>query len=843
MSILKPTKTQLELLAPAGDWDSLLAAIAAGADAIYLGGKLFNARQNAANFDLDQLHTATDLLHLHHKKIYITVNTLVAESELNEALDYLNQLYNLGVDAIIIQDLGLIHLVQKYLPDLELHASTQMTVHNCEGAAFLKELGMKRVVLARELTKTEVESIARESGIEVEVFVHGALCVCYSGQCLMSSMIGGRSGNRGRCAQPCRMEYQIGFGENQLIPTGGAYLLSPKDIALINEIPELDRIGVTSLKIEGRMKRPEYVYQVVKIYRQALERYRENPNAFSVAPAEMQELEQSFNRGFSSGYFGGNRNSGIMGFNRPNNRGVYLGRISTSDRLGQYISLKLEADLERGDEVEVWISQGGRAAGSVKDLTVDGQVVNMAKAGTTIVLALEGRFHTGDRVFKIFAIKNDRETKQALDKDNPDIKIACSVEVSGKLDELLTIRYNDQEGCSGNSNTETPLQLARNRPLTREILWEQLSKLGNTPFYLTDLQLKIADNVMMPLSDLNQARRHAIEDLTAAKLKPYQKKTLNLGIKNLFGGTVKNSPKNGSRQRSLSVWVADYESVAVAANIGVDLIYVGGDELTGFHWTEKALIDAIEKAHGSGARLIIGLPRINRERQLSEWNTYLQMVLQLPADGIMVSELGTLQMVLKETERAVYLNYTFNFFNSYALSFLKNPQIKQITLSPELTFEQIKEIRWHQPDIRLECLVQGPLELMVSEYCPLDSLLAVKEECRKLCRQNEYFLRDRLQLDFPIYTDQYCRLHLLNAKDLCLYEDLGKLALIPDVVFRLELKTYPADRVGLFVKEYNKALEVIGSGQEMVADESVIHNFKSLTGRGITKGHYFRGVD
>jgi U32 family peptidase len=219
------------------------------------------------------------------------------------------------------------------------------------------------------------------------------------------------------------------------------------------------------------------------------------------------------------------------------------------------------------------------------------------------------------------------------------------------------------------------------------------------------------------------------------------------------------------------------------------------------------------------------------------------MVFKLPTDGIMVSDLGTLQVVLTETEQAVYLNYTLNFFNSYGLSYFKNPRIKQITLSPELTFEQIREIRWHQPDIGLECLVQGPLELMVSEYCPMDSVLADKGQCRKVCRQNEYFLRDRLQLDFPLYTDQFCRLHLLNAKDLCLYEDLRKLAEIPGLTLRLELKTYPAERLGRFVKEYSKALKVIGGGQEITDGESVIRDFKSLTGRGITKGHYFRGVD
>jgi putative protease len=846
MSTLEPNQKRLELLAPAGDWDALLAALAAGADAVYLGGKLFNARQNAANFDLHQLQEATDLLHLHNKKIYITVNTLIAENELPEALEYLCQLYNLGVDAVIVQDLGLIHLAHQYLPDLELHASTQMTIHNLEGALLLKERGLKRVVLARELTAAEIETIAGQSGIEVEVFVHGALCVCYSGQCLMSSMIGGRSGNRGRCAQPCRMEYQLGAEGDQIIQTSGSYLLSPKDIALIHEIPELHRIGVKSLKIEGRMKRPEYVYQVVKTYRQALERYSQNPQGYEVGPGEIRELEQSFNRGFSSGYFGGHRNADIMGFKRPNNRGVYLGRIIHIDGRRGSISLRLEADLEIGDEIEIWISRGGRTAGPVKELIRNGKTATTAKAGETVTLAMDGKAFAGDRVFKIFSIQNDRETKQALDRENSALKIPCTALVTGRLDTPLQVVFSDLQGHSGVADTEAVLQSARNRPLTSEILKEQLGRLGNTPFYLADLTVQVAERVMMPLSELNIVRRRAMECLSADILKKYPKQNVRLGNIKLFNDSPKSLPKKFHRL-DLSVWVADYQGVVAAATSGANLIYAGGDELTDFHWDAGNLADAIQMAHRHGARLVIGLPRINREGQRQRWNDYLQMIIQLPADGIMLSDLGSLQRVLDGTELPIYLNYSFNFFNSYALTFLSNPRIRirQLTLSPELTLEQIREIRRHQPDLELECLVQGPLELMVSEYCPLASTSTSENGCGNRCRQSHYFLRDRMQLDFPIYTDQYCRLHLLNAKDLCLYGDLEKILTVPGLVLRLELKTYHANQVPSFVQSYRNALKAVAENRESAAgdNESVITQFKSLTGRGITKGHYFRGVD
>ncbi|MGE5606402.1 MAG: peptidase U32 family protein, partial [Bacteroidota bacterium] len=316
----------MELLAPAGDWDALIAALAGGADAVYLGSKAFSARQYASNFDLERLKLATDLLHLHRKKIYVTVNTLISDTEMPEAINLLGQIYNIGVDAVIIQDLGLINLARKYLPELELHASTQMTVHNLAGALFLKKLGIKRIVLARELTKEEVGAIKRGAGMEVEVFIHGALCVCYSGQCLMSSMIGGRSGNRGRCAQPCRLEYRLFRGKEE-IKTKGNFLLSPKDLALAELIPDLERAGVSALKIEGRMKRPEYVYTVVKTYRRLLNRFAESPDQYRIEPVEIRKLSETFNRGFTTGYFGGNRNREIISVSRPNNRGVFIGRI------------------------------------------------------------------------------------------------------------------------------------------------------------------------------------------------------------------------------------------------------------------------------------------------------------------------------------------------------------------------------------------------------------------------------------------------------------------------------------------------------------------------------------
>lgn len=826
-----------ELLAPAGDWDSLIAGLAAGADAVYLGGKLFSARQSAVNFDPAELRKACDLLHLQGKKIYVTVNTLINDSELEDAFRYLQEIYNIGVDAVIVQDLGLISLIRHYLPDLEIHASTQMTIHNTEGALFLKSRGIKRVVLARELTGTEVEAIINESGLEVEVFIHGALCVCYSGQCLLSSMIGGRSGNRGRCAQPCRMEYQL-LRDGQVLKTAGSFLLSPKDLALFSLIPELFRIGVRSLKIEGRMKRPEYVYSVVRVYRRLLDRYLADPAGFRVEPSETKELEEPFNRGFTTGYFGRNRNADLMSFSRPNNRGVYLGRIKTANYSTHQVTLELEADLEVGDQVEVWISQGGRAAGPIRSLNREGRTALSASSGQKVGFEIGGRINPGDRVFKVFSSRLSQEMKRVLSEAA--LKIPLSAEVDGACNQPLRLTFRDGAGNEGTAISSLLLRPAQNRPLTTEVFKEHLGRIGNTPFSLAELHLKIGENQMLPLSELNQVRREALMKLIEAKLQPFQRPPVQFTF-------FRNEEKFLNVKPApvlLSAWAADLKSVKEAAKAGVDLIYVGGDELIGFHWETGIFKEALEIAHRAGSRLVIGLPRINREGQLQQLESYLQEVFLLEeTDGIIVSDLGGLYRVMTDTDLPIFLNYTLNVFNSYTAQSLSDPRIKQITLSPELTLEQIKKINSHSSPLGLEVIIHGPMELMVSEYCPVGAAVSPGQECGRYCGKAQFYLRDRLNLDFPVFTDQFCRMHLMNSKDLCLYEDLVKLVETPGLVLRLELKSFSSREATRLIHAYKSALDSIRQGLTPTNPERVIKELSAISGRGITKGHYFRGVE
>ncbi|MDI3280646.1 MAG: U32 family peptidase, partial [Bacillota bacterium] len=493
---------QLELVAPAGEWAALVAAVQNGAEAVYLGGPRFSARQYAPNFGPEELPRAVEYAHVRDCRLYVAVNTLVKEEELEEAARYLVDLYRWGVDAVILQDPGLARLARRLVPRLRLHASTQMTVHNSAGAQALEEWGFSRVVLARELSREEIAALHRSTVLELEVFVHGALCFSYSGQCLMSSLIGGRSGNRGRCAQPCRMKYRLveeapdrTWRERE--GSEEAHLLSTRDLCLVEHLPALAAAGVRALKIEGRMKRPEYVATVVRIYRAVLDRWREGKEA-RPTPEELRDLAQIFNRGFTTGYFLGNPGRELMSYQRPSNRGLLVGRVERYDPDRRRVQVRLEEDLAVGDGVEVWVSRGGRAAAVVRDLAVRRPGVGgagwsgaeEARAGEIASFPLEGAVSPGDRVFRTSdasLLQKAQETWREGRERHP-LPLRALVEVAEG--EPLRLTLWDPEGRAAKAETEFRAQRALRHPLREEVLRQQLGRLGGTPFFLAALEVR-----------------------------------------------------------------------------------------------------------------------------------------------------------------------------------------------------------------------------------------------------------------------------------------------------------------------------------------------------------------
>ena len=514
-------KTGPELLAPAGEFAAFKAAVENGADAVYLGGKSFSARASAANFTREELLDAVDYAHLRGVKIYVTLNTLIDNQEFDEALEYAYFLQRIGVDALIIQDLGLLFKLRQVLPELNLHASTQMTIHNAEGVRFLKKWGLKRVVLAREVSLEEILQIRQETDCELEVFVHGALCISYSGQCQLSSLIGGRSGNRGRCAQPCRMVYGLEQGEAAAKPpakgpAGDSYLLSTRDLNTLKLLPHIVAAGVASLKIEGRMKRPEYVATVVRTYRQALDRLLANPDAYEVFPEEERVLEQIFNRDFTPGYLPGNPGGDLMSYQRPNNRGLYLGRVVDYISQTKLVRVKLEETLRLGDGLEVWVTRGGRQGLKVEQISVQGVFQEEAYPGEVAELKgdLAAHARPGDRVFKTHDAKLMEQAQQSL--RGTQRRVPLWLKVRAAIGEPLVLEATDQDGNYARAATEFIGEAAQRFPLTPESVRAQIDRLGTTVFSLAEIEYDLASpGVMVPVSAINHARRKLIGDLEA----------------------------------------------------------------------------------------------------------------------------------------------------------------------------------------------------------------------------------------------------------------------------------------------------------------------------------------
>src|SRR5450432_2406122 len=542
-----------ELLAPAGDWECAKAAVENGADAIYFGLEKFNARMRAHNFTEGDLPKLMEFLHRRGVKGYVTFNTLIFQNELADAENYLRAIIAAGVDAAIVQDVGICRLIRRLSPDFPIHSSTQMTITSAAGVEFARELGCNLVVLARECSIVEIEKInaegraspravssiesvahedARPTAMPLEVFVHGALCVAYSGQCLTSESLGGRSANRGECAQACRMPYDL-ISDGQQVPLGDKrYLLSPQDLAGLEVLPELVRAGVASLKIEGRLKAPEYVASITKVYRQALDNLRFANDDLRAANQSAQkskienpkyDMEMSFSRGLSTGWFGGINNQQLVHARFGKKRGVFLGEVMRVQ--GEKVTLQLQAPLKLGDGVVFdagWPDEkeeGGRIYG-IK--TFKGKIPNTEES----VLEFGygnidfNRVHVGDKLWKTNDPELDKRLRQSFAGDAPKFQRPIEMEVHGGLGKPLTLIARDEVGHVVQLDSAMPLAKAEKQPLATERLREQLGRLGGTPFKLGELKNFLTGEVMLPVSELNRLRREVAIELETLRAQP-----------------------------------------------------------------------------------------------------------------------------------------------------------------------------------------------------------------------------------------------------------------------------------------------------------------------------------
>jgi len=833
----------IELLAPVGSREALVAAVESGADAVYLAGKMFGARASAPNFSDEELVEAVRFAHLRSVLVYVTVNTLVDNIEIPALSNYLQYLYKIGVDAIIVQDIGVFQIARQIIPEMPIHASTQMTVHNLEGVQFLTELGFARIVISRELSMNDIIHICKNTDAEIEAFVHGALCISYSGQCLMSSMIGGRSGNRGRCAQPCRLPYTLvdEKGNDLLVEAdAGEYLLSPKDLNTLELMPELIQAGVTSFKIEGRMKRPEYVAVAVDTYRRAIDVCMTNPDEYVVPQQEQKELAQIFNRDFTTAYLKSNRGRNMMSDRRPNNRGVRIGRVTDYQYQERMATIKLDESLSINDIVDFWVKVGGRVSVTVSSMIVNGQSVTSAPAGVEVTINVPAPVRINDRVFKVFDASLMERARAFFTEPNAVKRVSVDISVTVCVGQPLEISIQDEDGFHGQAVTAFIAEPAIKRPLTSEVIAKQVERLGSTIFRVNTLKCNIIGEVMVPISEINDVRRRAIEELEKARLAPFRRAALatkKYVIRDFISSAIKKN-QDGVRQPSLVVNVDTIDKLNAALQNGADSIMFGGETFDHSAITHEIYGQAVAIVRDQGKKIILNTPRIIKQWQMNSMKKELTLFQELQPDAISVSNLGTLHVARQLTSVPLHGDYPLNIYNDVSIAFLAGQGIASMTLSPELNFSQIEELSSSQ-DVALECLVHGYVTLMVSEYCAVGSYLGKLDtgKCNQTCLRREYWLNDRKNERFPIVTDQFCRMHVLNAKELSMLPHVPKFGMMGIKRIRIEGKKSTIDHLGKITKLYREILEQGDNHPLFVQDK-----LKSVEHGDITRGHYFRGV-
>ena len=839
----------IELLAPAGTREALTAAVENGADAVYLAGNRFGARAYAENFDETSMREAIRYAHLRGVAVHVTVNTAVDESELPALTEFLRFLVEAEADAALVQDLGVLRIAREAAPRLPLHASTQMTAHNLAGVLELEALGFSRVVLAREMTLDEIRYICENSHAEIEVFAHGALCVCYSGQCLMSSMIGGRSGNRGRCAQPCRLPYTLvdEKGEDVLENTVGQYLLSPRDLNTIEILKELTGAGVASLKIEGRMKRPEYVAVVTAAYRRELDALRDGRDGTADGETR-RRLAQVFNRDFTTAYLLDNPGRNLMSDRRPNNRGLLVGRVVSYDRETTRVRVKLTETVTEGDQVDCWVKVGGRVTETVRDMRNSrGDATKSGAAGDEVSFAFSRAVHPNDRLFRVYdaALMEEARTSYI---GSPKRRVPVHMIAAAAKGKPFSVRISSADGYCAEAHSSFLCQEAKNRPLTRETLEKQITRTGATVYEIAELEAHVEDGVMVPMSVMNEVRREATKHLDEARLAGFRvrrqtaceasAKALSKIISTAASIKMKNFRRENADARPRLMLAADtLEKARAALEAGADGILFGGDAYDHHFITREEYREAFSMVREMGRLIVYGTPRILRERFVGAWTALLEALDDAPADALCVHNIGALRLAREHSVLPIQSDFSWIVYNASAIRQLRDMGVSWVTLSPELNFQQIETVAGKSV-LPTECLVHGRIELMISAYCAMGSFLGeAGASCSAPCMRGRFALRDRMGERFPLVIDAGCNMHVLNAKTLSMLPHIGRFVSLGVNRLRIDGRFMTAREIGETVSAYREFLsygEILSEKQKARAE--------AIEGKDITRGHYFRGV-
>lgn len=846
-----------ELLAPAGNWECAKAAVENGADAIYFGLDRFNARMRAENFTEADLPELMEYLHSRGVKGYVTLNTLIFPQELREAQQYIRSIIAAGVDAVIVQDIGICRLIRHLSPDFPIHASTQMTITSTAGVEFAESLGCNLVVLARECSLHEINKIQsqlayRGSSLPLEVFVHGALCVAYSGQCLTSEALGGRSANRGECAQACRMPYEL-IADGEVVNLGDRkYLLSPQDLAGLEVLPDLVKSGVACLKIEGRLKSPEYVANVTRVYRQALDRVMEErqkaegrgqkealhnrekvkgagvkENILSVSSEERYNLEMAFSRGIYTGWFRGINNQELVHARFGKKRGVYLGQVIRINN--EKVILRLEAPVKPGDGVVF-------DCGHPEAKEEGGRIYAVEQKGKETILTFGRRdlnwrrVHVGDKVWKTSDPELDKQLRQSFAGDIPQYQRPIKIEVYGEVGQNLVAIARDELGHVVEVESSTPLVAAHKKPLTPERLQEQFGRLGNTPFRLGELTTNLTGELMLPVSELNRMRREIVTQLDNLRRKPKRwQLNPNASLCDLLPSLSPHHPTTPS----LIVLVRNLQQLQAALTAGVDTIYCEFEDPRKYRqavemvrqrrrWGENFTPPPYLKSDSPTPPTIwVAPPRITKPGE----NWILQQVRSCKADGYLVRNYDHLEFFADE--RCIG-DFSLNVANPLTADLFKNHfHLERLTASYDLNINQLEDLLKSSPPDWFEVTIHQHMPMFHMEHCVFCAFLSSGTDfrnCGRPCEKHEVKLRvdakglvdrHRIGAEHILHADAGCRNTVFNGTAQTGAEYVQPLIELGLRHFRIEFVNESPEYVTQTIHQYQQLLEGKITGSQL----------------------------
>ena len=784
-----------ELLAPAGDWECLKAAVTAGADAVYFGLPAFNARLRAENFTEADLPLVMDYLHARGRRGYLTLNVLIFPSELVEAERLLRWVGESKVDAIIVQDLGLVRLAREVCPQVEIHASTQMTLTSPEGVAFARRQGISLAVLARELSLRELAkfpSPKEPSGLPLEVFVHGALCVAYSGQCLTSEVLGRRSANRGECAQACRLPYGLEVDGQPKDLGDRAYLLSPQDLAAVDEIPELIKLGLHSFKIEGRLKSPDYITAVTSVYRKAIDRALAN-HPSPASKEDKYRLEMTFSRGLFSGWFHGVDHQQLVHARFGKKRGPFAGKIARTGpdwiELEEMLTPLHPGDgvvIDRGSDTE---NEPGGFLFGVHGNRISFRYGSLPPHST----------RPGDRVWKTKDPQLEKQLKAERSKEAPTETTPLNLKISGQAGQPLQIH-----AVTGNQevmlSSTIPLEAARNRPLTPESLRDQLSRLGGTPFHLGDLAIDLPQPVILPVSELNRLRRDLVARLSATALLSHNPGNVGQSagpiLPQLLAPIAAKRPASGVV--NLSVLCRNPAQAETLLSQNPDLLYLDFEDLRRFAPTVETI------RQKSKIPVYLATPRIQKAGETG----FFRLIESAKPDGVLIRNLGALDY-FRSAKLSMIGDFSLNVANALSADLFISEGLERLTPSYDLDITQLLELLRSSPPSWFELTLHQHIPMFHMEHCVFAAFLSQGKDhltCGRPCDHHRIAVRDRVGESHPIRADVGCRNTVFNSRPQSGASHLPQLLATGLRHFRLELLDESPEQAVRLLHSYREAL-------------------------------------